>query len=488
MKRIGALPLFNARYLLTMVGFGLYWSWVDCALFMPILYDPAVADALQLPLLHLFVMAVAVLLSALVLVSKKSASLVSKRTLAFFSLLCFVGNGLLLVAGMHYSTVAVVVAALACGLGMGIGALSWGYLVSSYHVEGASVCIPGTFVAAVLFGFAVNVMIPLASQVVVMLLPVASGLLLFLVVRLENRDFDLDAKNGQIEDKPNPSSRSALFEEVPIHFLVILFLFCAAFGIMQYLLVLPHDEATAIIGSNIAVRGLISLVVLIGFGVFSWKPDVAYKIGLLLITAGFLAAPFTKSISVSSVVVMAGYTCFDMMGWIVVAALVARYRADAPRIIALARVAALGGVLAGGVVGTFLVSWAWSDDANMAITMTAVAYLLVAAAILLLYGGSSSVWRLMRKDAVSIDAVQQATDESIRDLAIGYHLTPREAEVLGWFVSGRSIPWIAAKIGVSEGTVRSHTRHIYEKTGVHSRQELLDRVQEEVRQQVDQLG
>lgn len=484
MKRIGALPLFNTKYLLTMIGFGLYWSWVDCALFMPILYDPSVIDALQLPLLHLLVMAVAVSLSALVLAARKTVSLLSRRIIAIFSILCFAGNGILVVAGSYYSVPAVIAAAVACGLGMGIGALSWGYLVSSYHVEGASVCIPGTFVAAVLFGLVVNVTIPVASRIIVMLLPVASGLFLLLALRAKGSERSVAAGREQDCEGARLNGRASLLDEVPAHFLVILFLFCAAFGIMQYLLVLPHDEANSIIGSNIAVRGLISLVVLIGFGIFSWKPDVAYKIGLLLITAGFLAAPFTKSISFSSVVVMAGYTCFDMMGWIVVAALAARYRTDAPRIIALARVAALGGVLAGGIAGTLLVSWAWSDDANMAITMTAVAYLLVAAAILLLYNGSSSVWGLMRKETVSIEAMQQATDESIRDLAARYRLTPREAEVLGLFVSGRSIPWIAEKLGVSEGTARSHTRHIYEKIGVHSRQELLDRVQEEARHQV----
>ena len=142
-------------------------------------------------------------------------------------------------------------------------------------------------------------------------------------------------------------------------------------------------------------------------------------------------------------------------------------------------------MLVGGIVGALLVPWAWSDDANMAITMTAVAYLLVAAAILLLYGGSSSVWGLMKREPVTIDAVQQATDGSIRSLAVRYRLTPRETELLGLFVSGRSIPWIAAKLGISEGTIRSHTRHIYEKLGVHSRQELLDRAQDEIRRLVD---
>ncbi|WP_139650829.1 response regulator transcription factor [Raoultibacter phocaeensis] len=484
MKRIGALPLLNSRYVLTMIGFGLYWSWVDCALFMPILYEPIAQGAVQLSVLHLTVMAVAVAVSALASLAKKNVPLLSKRTIVLFSLLCFFGSGCIVLASVHYSEFAIAMAALTCGLGMGIGALSWGYLISSYRVEGASICIPGTFVAAVLFGFVVTLMIPAAARMIVVLLPIASGLLLVLTLRIGKSE-RIAAFDAEDEKAENDSESVAILGEVPLRFLVILFLFCAAFGIMQYLLVLPHDGADSIVGSNIAVRGLISLVVLVGFGIFSWKPDISYRIGLLLITAGFLAAPFTKSISFSSVVVMAGYTCFDMMGWIVVAALVARHCMDATRIIAIARVAALGGVLVGGVVGSLLVPWAWSDDANMAITMTAVAYLLVAAAVLLLYGGSSSVWGLMKKESVTIDVVQQATDESVRSLAARYRLTPRETELLGLFVSGRSIPWIATKLGVSEGTIRSHTRHIYEKTNVHSRQELIDFAQKEIRERVD---
>ena len=45
---------------------------------------------------------------------------------------------------------------------------------------------------------------------------------------------------------------------------------------------------------------------------------------------------------------------------------------------------------------------------------------------------------------------------------------------------GRSRPYICEVLYLSDGTVKTHVSHIYRKFDVHSRQELLDAVQEEV--------
>ena len=54
------------------------------------------------------------------------------------------------------------------------------------------------------------------------------------------------------------------------------------------------------------------------------------------------------------------------------------------------------------------------------------------------------------------------------------NLTPRETEVLGFLLQGRTLPYISKELFISEGTVRSHVRAIYKKTNVHSKQELID--------------
>ena len=59
-----------------------------------------------------------------------------------------------------------------------------------------------------------------------------------------------------------------------------------------------------------------------------------------------------------------------------------------------------------------------------------------------------------------------------------YSLTKRERDVLELLAAGRSVPYISEMLVVSKNTVESHVKAIYRKVGVHSRQELLTRLQE----------
>ena len=61
-------------------------------------------------------------------------------------------------------------------------------------------------------------------------------------------------------------------------------------------------------------------------------------------------------------------------------------------------------------------------------------------------------------------------------MAGSWGLTEREGEVFSLLAKGRTQPWVAENLGISESTVNSHVRHIYGKAGVNSRQELLDLV------------
>lgn len=55
-----------------------------------------------------------------------------------------------------------------------------------------------------------------------------------------------------------------------------------------------------------------------------------------------------------------------------------------------------------------------------------------------------------------------------------YDLSPREQEILALLAQGRSGPYIQEELYIAKSTVKTHVRHIYDKVGVSSRQELLD--------------
>ena len=64
-----------------------------------------------------------------------------------------------------------------------------------------------------------------------------------------------------------------------------------------------------------------------------------------------------------------------------------------------------------------------------------------------------------------------------------YLLSRRETEVLFLLAKGHNSAYIQEKLYISEGTAKTHTRHIYRKLDVHSQQELMRMVEE-----ADKLG
>ena len=77
------------------------------------------------------------------------------------------------------------------------------------------------------------------------------------------------------------------------------------------------------------------------------------------------------------------------------------------------------------------------------------------------------------------DAAQKIADRRIPDgLVRLYGLTPREAEVMGYVLNGFSYQKAADEMGVSLSTVQSHVKNLYRKTGVHTRDELIDVMRE----------
>lgn len=66
-----------------------------------------------------------------------------------------------------------------------------------------------------------------------------------------------------------------------------------------------------------------------------------------------------------------------------------------------------------------------------------------------------------------------------------YHLTKREKEMLGYLVRGWGSKQIASQLFLSENTVWGHIRHLYQKTEVSSKQELINLYEDHVARKED---
>lgn len=86
----------------------------------------------------------------------------------------------------------------------------------------------------------------------------------------------------------------------------------------------------------------------------------------------------------------------------------------------------------------------------------------------------------MTSDATAAPMTDQAAPtppDPATIIAERYGLSPRECDVLPLLLEGRTIVRIQETLFISAGTVSTHIRHIYQKTGQANRQELIDLAQ-----------
>lgn len=134
------------------------------------------------------------------------------------------------------------------------------------------------------------------------------------------------------------------------------------------------------------------------------------------------------------------------------------------------------GDFAGSIVLAILRQARFSSDPLIALTAIV---LLVAVAMYVLgdrAAFSSALGLGTQEEGFSQGSVAESGDfeEAIRKLAERLLLTPRETEIFSLLMRGRSVPYIRDALVVSRDTAATHVKHIYQKAGVHSRQELLD--------------
>ena len=82
--------------------------------------------------------------------------------------------------------------------------------------------------------------------------------------------------------------------------------------------------------------------------------------------------------------------------------------------------------------------------------------------------------RVVEEIVVSGESVFQARCDAVSKT---YGLSNRQQEVLAMLARGRNADYITEKLFISPHTTKAHIYNVYQKTGVHSRQELMDLVE-----------
>ena len=175
-----------------------------------------------------------------------------------------------------------------------------------------------------------------------------------------------------------------------------------------------------------------------------------------------------------------GYAGFDILVWTLIAFYGKTTPAAPLRIVAVAMGAEQAGILGGQLIGIAL---GGSANAANNVVLMVLSYLLLLA-VMGLARLCTVLWRRQRTGEAEA-AVEAKPDADEPDdhghldrFADAYGLTNRERDIFALFAEGRSAPYIAEMLVLSENTVKTHLRHAYAKMDVHSRQELLDLIEE----------
>lgn len=228
---------------------------------------------------------------------------------------------------------------------------------------------------------------------------------------------------------------------------------------------------------------------------------------LVLLTAALVLSLFPAAVPrwLTPGLLYAGYYLFLAMVYLALGPIVATTDANPARLFSGAMIANVGGLLLGTALGNLA---GFLGESAATGVVLAITYAVFAAGLVLLNTHSYSIFRVNYYDeneysfeylvplvplgaqaATAASAPAGATPgervQSMLDaiavqceaVAREKGLSTREHEVLVELVRGRTLTSIAQTFVVSENTVKAHTKAIYRKLDVHTREELLARVE-----------
>lgn len=215
------------------------------------------------------------------------------------------------------------------------------------------------------------------------------------------------------------------------------------------------------------------------------KADWLLILCILCVLAGMLSfsVPGQDAQALGKDAFSAGSNLFQALAFFALVSLGARNRLGGLTVAAWGSAAMYLGVIVGANAGRMVEGWFLDAETVSAATSLAT-FVYVAVMLVILYGFS------IQSTITSVEDVRVPAgvmpdkpnlDEACARLAADRGLTGREAEVLVLLAKGRNSPFIQEALGVSYNTARTHVRHIYEKCGFHTQQELIDEVERHAR-------
>lgn len=472
----GRLATLGAADVKIIAGSACFWAWLD-GMFMSAFFRGSHAEGLMAELAVVLLFGVSAIGFAAFLAWPRRANqlLGGKQVPLTAAVLGAVGSALFAVAGAMHTAALLVVGGACCAICMAMFQMGWGAVYCRDGARSAALYASGGFAGAVIIDLPLLFMVPLASMVFYALLPLVSGMLLVSISG--------DERRYQSPEQTASSGVSLLAAidrrlGIPRMLLLAAALVLVSFGYLQHLVSFSSAASGGTPGGVVVqlTRGAMAVILFFVVVCAPSRTNILYRMGLLLIIAGFMLMPFLFGSGlfwVAGAIIISGYTAFDLLVWVLFSQ-IAHTRSESPlQTIAVIKLLAVICYVLGAVTGMVLVGNDETLHAYVLQETTLMGYLVMIATVLLL--SSKDMWALSGMVATSSGASGEEARRQCLDQWFGaYGLTPREQEIAHLLIAGRTQPWVAASLCISENTVGTHVRHIYQKLGVHDRQQFID--------------
>lgn len=241
-------------------------------------------------------------------------------------------------------------------------------------------------------------------------------------------------------------------------------------------LILGSITVTEMIGASFGIvfLGHLAAITLLVVATFMIKLDfnrLIYQVAFPLMGLGFLVIGGSMGNTVlGESIQLVGYCFLDLLLWGLGSYLIKNACLPAIWITACPSGALFSGLAIGGLCGVFIIQPL--DAQQLSTFFSIIAFALVVAALFLFNKENfEHGWGTIKPG--ESERSDKATDRCCSYLSIEYELTPRERDVFELIARNVARKDIAIRLFLSENTVKTHTRNIFRKLQVTTREELL---------------
>jgi len=457
-----------------LLGFGYFQAWMYFAVLSPSLLSSGAEAASVQP-------QSGVALSVFLVISVLACVVVSTRVrfydqpalLVASSLVATVGT--VLMAAVPGGDVAVRLAGVAMvDAGTAVLIMYWGRLWSRINVDRMAAHL---VVSCLFAGVFYCVLALLPRQVVLAataLLPLASAMTL---LRCDSEPLrDVTSEDESVT--PSLWKAGAALVSIPIAYSLVRTFFVTGDATLL-------GGAHGLVMLTFSVAALAMAVVVLAHG----RPYIGlvYRFAMTLMLFGlvsFIALP-ADLLWVASAAIMMGYSLFSELIWLIRPSIELQIGHFRAQVFGWGRLLLHLCALIGVLMGNQFLRQPWADGFSPAIATMAMTMLIVILAINVLSERDFMLYvRPLKVEGAASYGDDQAEadpervfEERCAWLAAEYGLSTRELDVLKLLARGRSLPYIEEALHISNSTARTHTRSIYRKLDIHSRQSLINLVE-----------